>query len=94
METKEPKINALPSTNTDNNIHPVLNKNLKEAVLNIENIILNMKIIGSIQKGDKLLGNDIDNEVLEIESNDFLQPIRRWWFSRNRLETINSIRYR
>ena len=92
METKEPKINALPSTNTDNNIHPVLNKNLKEAVLNIENIILNMKIIGSIQKGDKLLGNDIDNEVLEIESNDFLQPIRRWWFSRNRLETINKIK--
>lgn len=56
----------------------------------IEQIILNMKIIGSIQKKDKLSKND-DN-VLEIESNDFLQSFRRWYFKRGRDDTIMDIK--
>jgi len=92
MQAKDTKKKVkIPATQLSNSsFPPVIDKNLPDAVLNIENIILNMKVIGSIQKGDKLLGND--NNVLEIEANDLLQPIRRWWFSRSRMETINKVK--
>lgn len=56
----------------------------------VENIILNMKIIGNIQKQDKLSKNN-DN-VLEIENNDILQGIRRWYGGRNRTNTIQNLK--
>jgi hypothetical protein len=49
-----------------------------------------MKIIGSIQKKDKLSKNE--DSVLEIESNDFFQSFRRWYFSRGRDDTIKDIK--
>ena len=57
---------------------------------NIEQIILNMKIIGSIQKKDKLSKND--DSVLVIESNDILQSLRRWYFKRGRDDSIKDIK--
>lgn len=55
-----------------------------------DGILLNLKIIGCIKKKDKVSKNE-DN-ILEIENNDYLQSFRRWWFSRSRNETITNIR--
>ena len=56
----------------------------------IEDTILNMKIIGSIQKSDKLGTND--SNILEIENRDVFQGIRRWYMGRNRGETLGNIK--
>ena len=56
----------------------------------VENIILNMKIIGNIQKQDKLAKNT-DN-VLEIENNDLFQGFRRWYGGRNRTDTLSNLK--
>ena len=56
----------------------------------VEQIILNMKIIGNIKKKDKLSKN-ADN-ILEIESNDYLQCMRRWYFQRSRNDSIKDIK--
>ena len=56
----------------------------------IEETILNMKIIGSIKKYDKLGTNDTN--ILEIENRDILQGIRRWYLGRNRGETLGHIK--
>ena len=55
-----------------------------------EDILLNLKIIGCIKKRDRISKNT-DN-VLEIETNDLFQPLRRWWFGRSRNETISNIK--
>ncbi len=55
-----------------------------------EDILLNLKIIGCLKQQDRVSKNN-DN-ILEIEANDWFQPLRRWWFSRSRNETINNIR--
>ena len=57
---------------------------------NIEDTILNMKIIGSIQKSDKL--GKTESDILEIENRDVLQGIRRWYCGRNRGETLSNIK--
>lgn len=56
----------------------------------VEEILLNLKIIGAIKRQDRLSKNE-DN-ILEIENNDILQAIRRWWCGRSRNETITSIK--
>ena len=76
----------------DNNeipFSPDINKLLKKAVTP-DDILLNLKIIGCIQKLDRISKND-DN-ILEIENKDWFQPVRRWWFGRSRNETINNIK--
>lgn len=55
----------------------------------IDSTLLNLKILGCIKKTDKLV---INKEVLEIENNDYLTPFRRWWFGRDRNETIEFIK--
>jgi hypothetical protein len=57
---------------------------------NVDEILLNLKIIGCIKKQDRLTRNDTD--VLEIEINDMFQGVRRWWHGRSRNETIGTIR--
>lgn len=57
---------------------------------NIDEILLNLKIIGCIKKQDRLARNDTD--VLEIETNDVFQGVRRWWNGRSRHETLGTIR--
>ena len=66
------------------NINPPQNENSPDEIL------LNLKIIGCIKKKDRISKNT--DEILEIESNDWLQPVRRWWFCRSRNETINNIK--
>jgi hypothetical protein len=60
------------------------------SVNKVEDIILNLKIIGAIHKKDRLSRNDDD--IFEIESNDFLQGVRRWYTGQNRHDTIKGIR--
>tara|TARA_Y100000389_G_C17466022_1_gene525615 strand:+ start:2847 stop:3311 length:465 start_codon:yes stop_codon:yes gene_type:complete len=54
----------------------------------INNNILNLKIISSLNKDDKLTISD--NEI-SIENNDFSQAIRRWWNSQNRSQSLDQI---
>ena len=56
----------------------------------VEDIILNLKIIGAIKKKDRLSRNPDD--IFEIESNDFLQGVRRWYTGQNRHDTIKGIK--
>ena len=58
--------------------------------IDIEDVLLNLKIIGCIKTSDRLTKNH--ENILEIESKDYLQGVRRWWFGRSRNETIASIR--
>ena len=55
-----------------------------------EDVILNLKIIASIQRNDKLSKNE--DGILEIENNDYIQPIRRWYYNRSRSDTMGNIR--
>lgn len=57
---------------------------------NIDDILLNLKIIGCIKKKDRLSKNKED--VLEIENNDMFQGARRWWNGRSRNDTLSTIR--
>ena len=57
---------------------------------NIDDILLNLKIIGCIKKQDRLSKNKED--VLEIETNDIFQGARRWWNGRSRNDTLSTIR--
>ena len=54
----------------------------------INNNILNLKIISSLNKDDKLTISD--NEI-SIENNDFSQAIRRWWNSQSRSQSLDQI---
>lgn len=54
----------------------------------INNNILNLKIISSLNKDDKLA---INNDEIFIESNDFSQAIRRWWNSQSRSQSLDQI---
>ena len=54
----------------------------------INSNILNLKIISSLNKDDKLAIND--NEIF-IEANDFSQAIRRWWNSQSRSQSLDQI---
>lgn len=62
----------------------------EDSSLDMDNILLNLKIIGSIREKDRLSKDE--NDVLEIENNDHLQGVRRWWLGRSRRETLNAIR--
>ena len=55
----------------------------------VDNTLLNLKILGCIKKMDKLV---INKDNLEIETCDYLTPVRRWWFGRDRNETMESIK--
>ncbi len=55
--------------------------------INIEDIILNLKLISKIKQNDKML---IINKVIQVDTR-FLQPIWRWYTSDNRTETFNFI---
>ena len=67
-----------------------MDTNTNNKILRTEKILLNLKIIGNIKSKDKLSSNNQD--VLEIEANDIIQGVRRWWYSRSRDLTISTIR--
>ena len=58
--------------------------------MSVDDILLNLKIISCIRTSDRLSKNK--ENILEIETDDLLQGIRRWWFGRSRNETISSIK--
>ena len=89
----------MTNTDTDNNrdnlmisqeiIQETPIDNSTNDIISPDEILLNLKIIGCIKKQDRLAKND---NILEIEQNDYFQPVRRWWYSRNRNETISNIK--
>lgn len=68
------------------------NKNKEDTVVthDLEDVLLNLKIMSQIKKGNRLLQNE--QKILEIEADDVTQPIRRWWSGRNRNITITQIK--
>jgi hypothetical protein len=58
----------------------------KDAYNNIDNILLNMKIITNIEKGDKII---FHNNHFLIDKPDWYQGIKRWWQGTNRIQSIN-----
>lgn len=55
---------------------------------NLNRIFINLKIISNIKEFDKLTGL-VENDIIEIDNAGITQPIRRWWYGRNRNETID-----
>lgn len=58
---------------------------------NIDNILLNLKIISRIKKYNKLYSKS-DNNILQIDDNYTLyQGIIRWYSNENRIKTLDTI---
>lgn len=53
----------------------------------IEEVILNLKLIGKIKQNEKMI---VINKILSID-NRVAQPLRRWYTSDNRYNTIEFI---
>ena len=66
--------------NTNNNI---------DTDLDIESLILNLKLISKIKQNEKLI---IDNKIIKVDVR-LLQNVRRWLTSDNRNESIEYIEY-
>jgi hypothetical protein len=63
----------------------------KEETFDINNILLNLKIIAGIQKYNKLLSSSNDN-ILKIDNNNTLyQGIFRWYYNETRIHTLEII---
>lgn len=75
--------NISTDTNPEETISPLV-------LTQVEDILLNLKIIGAIKKKDRLSKNVDD--IFEIECNDFLQGVRRWWRGQNRHDAIKGIK--
>ncbi len=69
-------------TNTDNFPR---NKNSKEEVYTMEQIIYNLRTIGRLTKNKKL---NTTQEFLSIESDSYMQPLSRYWNGDNRSRTV------
>ena len=54
----------------------------------LDNNILNLKIISKIQENDKLITND---ELIKIDSPNFLQGISRWYNNNSRAITLKKL---
>ena len=63
--------------------------NNSDSNLNIEVIILNLKLISKIKQNEKII---IDNKMIKIDSR-LLKNIRRWFTSDGREESIEYIEY-
>ena len=55
--------------------------------LNIEDIVLNLKLISKIKQNDKMI---IINQILNVDSR-LLQSVRRWYTCDNRNDTVQFI---
>ena len=54
---------------------------------NIEDVILNLKLISKIKQNDKMI---VVNKIIRVD-NRLLQPVLRWYTSDNRMETLQFI---
>lgn len=60
----------------------------KETDIDLDNVLLNLKIISQIKENDKLITS---NKLLEID-NSYFQSFKRYWNNNNRLSTIDYIK--
>lgn len=54
---------------------------------NIEDVVLNLKLISKIKQNDKMI---IVNKIIRVD-NRLIQPVLRWYTSDNRIETLQFI---
>lgn len=62
-------------------------ENNEETQMDIETIILNMRIISEIKENEKLVAN---SECLEIDTR-YIQSIQRWWYADGRQNALIKI---
>ena len=62
---------------------------LEKKILTIDDILINLKIISRIRKGDKLYFNLDD--ILEIDNRLYFRSLRRWLSNDSRIRTIKYI---
>jgi hypothetical protein len=65
--------------------------NTETTQYDINNILLNLKIIARIQKYNKLYTNCDDNTLQIDDTGTLLQGIYRWYNNENRFKTLNTI---
>jgi hypothetical protein len=58
--------------------------------LSIDEVLINLKIIGHIKKNQKL---SIAEKLLDVDKYPFFQPLFRWINNDNRYDTINFLSY-
>ena len=73
--------------NLENNVKKEEKEGKEEKELDIETIILNMRIISEIKENDKLVAN---TECLEIDTR-YIQSIQRWWYEDRRQNALIKI---
>lgn len=61
--------------------------NMMEEEINIDDIILNLKMISKIKQNDKMV---VINGIISVDIR-VLKPLRRWYTADNREDTINFI---
>ena len=62
---------------------------ITESNLNIETVVLNLKLISKIKQNEKLI---IDNKIIKVDVR-ILQNIRRWLTSDGRDESIDYVEF-
>tara|TARA_B110000967_G_C18866301_1_gene552884 strand:+ start:1212 stop:1793 length:582 start_codon:yes stop_codon:yes gene_type:complete len=82
---KKDSLSKTPTPNSTPISSPQINSN--ENKDNINNILLNMKIISEIKESDKLLTN---NDCLEIDTR-YVKFVQRWWYEDGREVTLIQI---
>ena len=60
-----------------------------ESNLNIETVVLNLKLISKIKQNEKLI---IDNKIIKVDVR-FLQNVRRWVTSDGRDESLDYVEF-
>ena len=71
----------------DISINENITNNDKLDLLTIDELILNLKLISKIKHNDKMI---VIDKVIQTDQR-LLQPIRRWWTSDTREDTVNYV---
>jgi len=69
--------------------HSSHNKNI-HTLNTIDEMLVNLKVISKIKKGDKLM---IEDDLLKIDDGGLFQGLARWYNSASRNETIDKINF-
>tara|TARA_B100001057_G_C22705733_1_gene893685 strand:- start:495 stop:962 length:468 start_codon:yes stop_codon:yes gene_type:complete len=71
----------------DISINENITNNNKLDSLSIDELVLNLKLISKIKHNDKMI---VIDKVIQTDQR-LLQPIRRWWTSDTREDTVNYV---
>lgn len=92
MEAKDKNNKKNQNKNTQHKPHVPQTQNKKHTGAmecnTVDNIILNLKILGQIKKTDKLCCND---NIVAVHTSNIGRPLSRWWYSESRDNTIKKI---